>query len=59
VKGENVIINKSVEPNENFEVNIQLNVKDLPKGEFVSTWALQNENKENLGEPIPISIKKK
>ena len=45
--------------NQDFEVNIQLNVKDLPKGEFISTWALQNENKENLGEPIPISIKKK
>ena len=59
VNGENVTINKNVEPNENFEVNIQLNVKDLPKGEFISTWALQNENKENLGEPIPISIKKK
>lgn len=59
VNGENIIINKNVDPNENCEVNIQLNVKDLPKGEFVSTWVLQNENKENLGEPIPISIKKK
>ena len=59
VNGENVTIDKNVEPNENFEVNVQLNVKDLPKGEFISTWVLQNENKENLGEPIPISIKKK
>ena len=59
VNGENVAIDKNVEPNENFEVNVQLNVKDLPKGEFISTWVLQNENKENLGEPIPISIKKK
>jgi hypothetical protein len=59
VKGENIIINEPVEPNKNYDVNIELKVKELPKGEFVTTWVLQNENNENLGEPIPISIKKK
>ena len=56
IKGNSVPINKIFKQNEILNLEINLNIKDSKKGDYISVWRMQSAQREFFGEEIVLRI---